>query len=375
MKKTFRKIHLWLSVPFGLIISIICLTGAALVFEREINDAINSHLYEIEPPENARALDIATIAHRVSEQVDDSLSIASIIIPAEKDRSYQVTFSNLRKRSLCVNQYTGEVLGWPESHPFFQTMRQLHRWLMDVPPKKGDKTAGKTIVGVSTLVMAIILLSGLVVWWPKNRKTLKHRLRVSCTKGWRRLWYDSHVALGFYSTLVLLVMALTGLTWSFGWYRTAVYGMFGADTQKQSHARADNNGKAGKTKAGKPQADYTAWDKAARNIAALYSGDYSSITIANGTAQVSKNGEGYLRHVDKLTFNTKDGLVESITTWGETPREAKLKGWFYAFHTGAWGGPITKVIYFIMALIGAILPLTGYYLWIKRMMARRKKNS
>lgn len=45
MKKTFRKIHLWLSVPFGLIISIICLTGAALVFEREINDAINSHLY------------------------------------------------------------------------------------------------------------------------------------------------------------------------------------------------------------------------------------------------------------------------------------------------------------------------------------------
>ena len=75
MKKTFRKIHLWLSVPFGLIISIICLTGAALVFEREINDAINSHLYEIEPPENARALDIATIAHRVSEQVDDSLSI------------------------------------------------------------------------------------------------------------------------------------------------------------------------------------------------------------------------------------------------------------------------------------------------------------
>ena len=33
-------------------------------------------------------------------------------------------------------------------------MRKLHRWLMDVPPQKGDKTVGKTIVGVTTLVFA-----------------------------------------------------------------------------------------------------------------------------------------------------------------------------------------------------------------------------
>ena len=28
MKKIFRQIHLWLSVPFGLIISLICFSGA-----------------------------------------------------------------------------------------------------------------------------------------------------------------------------------------------------------------------------------------------------------------------------------------------------------------------------------------------------------
>ena len=36
MKKAFRKIHLWLSVPFGLIITVICFSGAALVFEDEV---------------------------------------------------------------------------------------------------------------------------------------------------------------------------------------------------------------------------------------------------------------------------------------------------------------------------------------------------
>lgn len=30
------------------------------------------------------------------------------------------------------------------------------------------------------------------------------------------------------------------------------------------------------------------------------------------------------------------------------------------------GGPLTKVLYFIAALIGATLPLTGYYLWMKK---------
>ena len=102
---------------------------------------------------------------------------------------------------------------------FFQTTRELHRWLMDAPAAKGQKSVGKAVVGVTTLLLVVILVSGLVIWIPRTRKALKHRLKVSCNKGWRRFWYDSHVALGFYAALFLLVMALTGLTWSFGWYR------------------------------------------------------------------------------------------------------------------------------------------------------------
>ncbi|WP_288180158.1 PepSY domain-containing protein, partial [Bacteroides sp. CAG:633] len=36
MKKAFRHIHLWLSVPFGLIITLVCFSGAMLVFEKEV---------------------------------------------------------------------------------------------------------------------------------------------------------------------------------------------------------------------------------------------------------------------------------------------------------------------------------------------------
>ena len=47
MNKVFRKIHLWLSVPVGLIITVICLTGAALVFERDITESLNPKIYKV----------------------------------------------------------------------------------------------------------------------------------------------------------------------------------------------------------------------------------------------------------------------------------------------------------------------------------------
>ena len=52
-------------------------------------------------------------------------------------------------------------------------MRQLHRWLLDPPASKGEKSVGKVIVGVTTLTMTLILISGLIIWIPKNRKALK----------------------------------------------------------------------------------------------------------------------------------------------------------------------------------------------------------
>ena len=48
MKKVFRKIHLWLSVPFGLLITLICFSGAMLVFETEVMELCHRDLYYVE---------------------------------------------------------------------------------------------------------------------------------------------------------------------------------------------------------------------------------------------------------------------------------------------------------------------------------------
>ena len=45
--KIFRKIHLWLSVPFGVIITLICFSGAMLVFEPEITRGLKGDIYYV----------------------------------------------------------------------------------------------------------------------------------------------------------------------------------------------------------------------------------------------------------------------------------------------------------------------------------------
>ena len=213
MNRAFRKIHLWLSLPAGLIITVICLTGAALVFEREITESLHPEIYKVEYTEGNAPLPPSSIAASIRRQVTDSLELQSLQLPAERDAACMATFKGTGKRSLSVNPYTGEVNGWAKSLTFFQTMRKLHRWLMDAPAYKGAKSAGKVIVGVTTLLMVIILITGIVVWVPRTGKALKSRLAVSCTKGWRRFWYDSHVSLGIYAAIFMLVMAITGIKW------------------------------------------------------------------------------------------------------------------------------------------------------------------
>ena len=76
--------------------------------------------------------------------------------------------------------------------------------------------------------------------------------------------------------------------------------------------------------------------------------------------------EGSLRKSDTARFQNEDGVITGITTSGQAPASQKMKGYFYSFHTGTWGGIWTKILYCLAAFLGGILPLSGYYLWYKK---------
>ena len=402
MKKIFRKIHLWLSVPFGLIITLVCFSGAMLVFENEVNEWFRRDLYYVETVKES-PLPMDKLLEKVATTLPDSVSVTGVSISSDPGRAYQVSLSKPRRASLYVDQYTGEVKGKSERSGFFMFMFRMHRWLLDsMNPGNEGIFWGKMIVGVSTLLLVFVLISGIVIWWPRTRKALKNSLKITATKGWRRFWYDLHVAGGMYALIFLLAMALTGLTWSFPWYRTAFYKVCGVEVQQraaQGHEqksdaqkrdtklaahrekkREGNEVRKGE-RSGRPEnnhsdmysvtSPFVYWQEIYDKLR-HQNPEYKQISISSGTASVSFNRFGNQRASDRYSFNTDNGEFTETSLYQHQDKSGKIRGWIYSVHVGNWGGMFTRILTFIAALLGAALPLTGYYLWIKRLIKVRK---
>ncbi|MCD8318177.1 MAG: PepSY domain-containing protein, partial [Paraprevotella sp.] len=245
-------------------------------------------------------------------------------------------------------------------------------------------------------------------------RALKNSLKVCANKGWRRFWYDLHVAGGMYALIFLLAMALTGLTWSFPWYRTAFYKVFGVEAQERpmhggeqkEHAReegrpqrdggrhdgrsARGDGQSGASRGehgkgfgrgdglhkesfghGEHHSAFAHWQEVYDRLIRK-NPDVKQIRLSDGKANVFVECFGNQRASDDYTFNPANGEITGVSLYRDRDKSDKMHGWIYAVHTGSWGGMLTRILAFIAALIGASLPLTGYYLWIKRLFRRRK---
>ena len=375
MKKIFRQIHLWLSVPFGLIISLICFSGAMLVFENEVMELVRHELYYVKKVETV-SLPVDRLLEEVELMLPDSVSVTGINVFSDPERAWQVNLSKPRRAFMYVDQYTGEIKGKYERPAFFVTMFRLHRWLLDSMKADGGVFWGKMIVGVSTLLFVVVLISGIVIWWPRTRKALKNSLRISVGRGFRRFWYDLHVAGGMYALFFLLAMALTGLTWSFGWYRAGFYKVFGVEVQQGgTHSGVTLRGGRGSDQPGKNvshSSSYVCWQQVYEQLA-LNNPGYKQITLSDGVANVSFNTFGNQRASDRYKFNPHSGEIDEVVLYKDAEKAGKIRGWIYSVHVGSWGGMLTRLLTFIAALIGATLPLTGYYLWIKRIWRKKSR--
>jgi uncharacterized iron-regulated membrane protein len=461
MKKIFSKLHLWLSVPFGIFISIVCLTGALLVFEEEINEMNHPELYRVEKSEG-NTMSPKALAAIVAKTLPEDTQVTGITISDDPTKTWKVSISKPHHASVAVNPYTGEVMGQISRSEFFNQVMALHRYLLVKPEQRGDMTVGKWIVGASVLAMAFILITGLVVWFPRKGQSWGSRFAISVKGGSRKFWYQLHNNGGMYVCIFLLIMALTGLTWSFKWYRTGFYAMFGGEGQR-TEMRGQGNGKPefkhgegegrpegrpegregrpeGKPEGrpedrggrpegrpegreerpegrpegkpefkhegdsasnhgeykherreghpeGKPEFKHEG-DSASNHSEYKHEGregrpegkpefKHEGDSASNHSEYKHEGREGRpegkpefnheSRPEDKPEFKHEgEADFSSLTVKHDNEPTKGMQAWVYQLHTGKWGGLFSKVLYFLACLIGATLPWTGYYFWLKK---------
>lgn len=381
-RELFLKIHLWLSVPAGVMITLICLTGAILVFEDEITELTHPELFHVTPPrEGAVHLPPSAIMAAAEKQTGDTLKTSGMEFYSSRDMTCRIILADKKRTTLYADPYTGEVKGsLNRSDGFFITVRQLHKRLMYKAPM-GKFSVGQMIVAVSTAAFVIIMLSGLVLWIPRSAKALRNSLKVKTTAGSRRLLYDMHNSLGFWCLIPVLIMALTGLTWPFESVRKAAYTVVGADMQRgkellkeldygidnshgrYSHYRRDNDSAP----------DYQLWDKALAQAEAAYP-EYRYIRLRQRHVQVAADRYSLMRKLDVAQIDST-GNMAAMTRYEDIDNSLKAEEWMFAMHTGSWGGIWSKILWFAAALTAATLPATGYWLWIARLRGKRRRRA
>lgn len=356
MRKLFKQIHLWLSVPFGLIITIICLSGAILIFERDFG-----HIGQAEVASGSRTpLPMDSILRSAEAYLDGSNKIVGVTTYPDPEHAYKVQLAKPAMAALWVDQYTGEVTGNYERAEIFKLASAAHRRLFGKAKSEGAAGAatGKLIIGITTISLLLIIISGIIVWWPPKGQWGK-KLKIATGHGAYRFWSDFHCVGGAISATVLTVCILTGLNWSFGWYRSAFYSTLGAAPAKSSSHKT-------------PAENFPAWTAAYSRIQA--ENPDSEIRMYQNEADVVADGYGNRQATATYIINPDDGSILSVKPYDEKARANHIKGWIYSLHVGSWLGWITKILYLICVIIGAILPLSGYYLWIKRLIAKQKHH-
>ena len=382
MKIFFRRIHLYLSLAAGLVILTACLTGAILVFEKDLQMAMSKKRYYVEAGENKLSLD------RLVKAVKDSFpdaKVNGIKVYADASRSAEVSVAFPKKTAkaeapiagvekkgtpqrqpgftIYVNPYTGQVL---EKYSYretgFYTVFALHRWLLG-----GEKSIGKYIVGVSTFIFLFILITGIVLWWPKTKAILKQRLQIKWTAGWKRLNHDMHLVFGFYSAIFLFIFAFTGLAWSFEWFNKGIY------TVTNSPLKAPPPPTSTYV-AGAKRISYDAAFAAAKTVDA--NAEFYNISMPKDSAEavavtlLGKNAphEGA---TDAVYLDQYAGTILNKMSFADRSLGARVRSTFKPVHTGSiWGTP-SKIIAFVVCLFGVTFPITGTIMWINR---TRKKN-
>jgi uncharacterized iron-regulated membrane protein len=395
-----------------------------LVFETEIMEWSHPTRYFVEEVKE-EPLPVGRLVRAVNAQLPDTLSIAGVQIPNNPKRNYRMSFSGQnRMAAVYVDPYTGDIrdLQLGAQKNFFTVMRQLHRWLMGSFKRDGSFSLGKTVVGLSTLLFVFVLITGIIIWIPKTKKALLLRLKIKWKYGWKRFWHDLHVAGGIYAVLLLLVMSLTGLTYSFNWYRNGFYRVFGADIpqmgyhggapapqaatrtehnestddnqdatgEKQREGRGNRGGGRPENSEGNPRegrggrgggyqsggsgnGNYRQWQTVIDQLKTQYP-NHKSMTIQDGKVSVSLSGMISGRASDSYVFDAQTGDITESTYYKDADKSGKMHGWIYAFHVGSWGGITTRILSFLAALLGTTLPLTGYYMWIRRLWNRKRNR-
>jgi uncharacterized iron-regulated membrane protein len=379
IKTVLLQVHSVIGVTISLILTVIAVTGATMSFEDEIGASLNAGIMQVEPRAAPMLTPDALVA-RLQAAQDFSQEFRKVsAVTMTSDPAAAVRIRSARnegesRSSVYVDPYDGHVLGAPRGEDFFLTVRQLHSWLLLPGDGKGY---GRQVTGVAAIGLIVMLMSGLVLRWPRHAWSIRIWLKPNLALRGRGFHWSVHSVVGTWVMLIYLVMALTGLWYSFDWYRDGVTWLFSDRTAAPKVEPKSAEPKSAQPRSPPParaadSAPLTfdrAWSaflrtqesRYARAQLTLPSGAGTVIRIRSWTRDASHDGARDEFRIDAMTGRVNSSEIYADKSIGERTLSNLLD-----IHRGSlWGWP-GKLLFMLAAALMPLIVVTGFILYLSR---------
>jgi uncharacterized iron-regulated membrane protein len=309
--------------------------------------------------------------------------VSAVTLASDPSVAVHVRFARdeqgARPSSLYVDPYDARVLGAPRGEEFFATVRRLHRWLLIPGDAKGW---GRQITGVVALGLIVMLISGVVLRWPRRAGSVKMWLKPNLGLSGRGLHRSLHAVIGTWVLPVYLVMTLTGLWYSFDWYKDGVVRLLSrpqvAAAKMQPKMPTKASRAAGVSETAAPIGFDRAWaaflheegSRFAKALLTLPAGPGTVIRIRSWGKESTLDTTRDEFRIDAVTGQLVSAERYADKTFGE-----KIIANVLDIHRGAFLGWPGKLAFMLAAALMPLFSVTGVLLYLSRRKLRRPAQS
>jgi len=359
-RKAVFYVHMVLGLSIGLLATIICLTGSLIVYKPEIESLILGPVSHLVPPADSRTVSLQ-LAYDAVRQARPDCKIVQAYLHAEPDLAWSFDL-NCKPRGrvvVYIDKYRGNITGEDR----FQG--KWTQWIYDLHVRLLSGATGETINGIGALLLVVLASTGLVVWWP-GVKHWRSAFRFESRARWRRKNYDLHRLTGFFASLLLMFVAVTGAYFAFPKTYEAIIAWAARKPSVLLAPRTQGGAQPGRARPG-------------LSLDAIYATAVQGLPVGETTLftfpqqkdapySVRRMLPGDWRRTgDNLVYiDQYSGQVIRVNYHRELAWPIRFTRDFYPLHFGTFFGNFTRILWIIIGLAPATLYVTGLLLWWNR---------
>ena len=367
IKTALLQLHSIIGLAVSVVLTLIALTGATMSFEDEIGGLLNAGMMRVEPRAAPTLTPDGLIARL--QAAHDLGKVSAVTMSSDPSVAVRIRFARneggARPSSVYVDPYDGHLLGTPRCEEFFATVRKLHRWLL-LP---GDGNGyGRPINGVVTIGLIVLLISGMVLRWPRRAGSMKMWLKPNLALSGRGFQRSLHSVVGTWVLVIYLVMALTALWYSFEWYKNGAIWLL----SRPAVVAAPMQPKAPR-RTGPTDAASLAFDRAWSTFQHQQGGGFATaqLTLPAGAGTVMRirswpRDASHDGARDEFRIDAVTGQQISSEIYADKPIGERILSSVLDIHRGSIFGWPGKLVFMLATALMPLFAVTGFMLYLSR---------